>query len=98
MTRAQTSSGKWNVLTASAISSVVAVVDATSPPMPSRGRRGLAEATGLGGELEDRRRRSSGASIERHVSARVSEPAWNSDSRRSVFTSSGGGSMIRSNP
>ena len=39
-----------------------------------------------------------GASIERHASARVSEPAWNSESRRKVFTSSGDGSMIRSNP
>ena len=38
MTRAQTSSGKWNALTASAISSVVAVVEATSPPSPSRVR------------------------------------------------------------
>jgi hypothetical protein len=30
------------------------------------------------------------------VSASVSDPAWNSESSRSVFTSSGGGSMIRS--
>ena len=39
-----------------------------------------------------------GASIEPHSSASVIEPVWNSDSSRSVFTLSGGGSMIRSKP
>ena len=36
--------------------------------------------------------------VRRQVSATVSDPAWNSDSSRIAFTSSGGGSMIRSNP
>ena len=42
--------------------------------------------------------RFSGANIFAQVSASVSEPAWNSVRRRIVFTSSGGGSMIRSKP
>ena len=97
MTRAQTSSGKWNAATASAISRVVAVVDATSPPTPSRvraasSRRPASAASSMTVSSV------AGASIRAHVSARVSEPAWNSDRSRSVFTSSGGGSMIRSNP
>ena len=68
-------------------------VAADAEPRP----RDVGEPAGLGGELEDgleRRRREH----RRHVSASVSDPAWNSDSRRSVFTSSGGGSMIRSKP
>ena len=97
MTRAQTSSGKWNAPTASAISRVVAVVDATSPPMPSRAGRGPPSRPASAASSRTVAT-VAGASIERHVSARVSEPAWNSDSRRSVFTSSGGGSMIRSKP
>ena len=98
MTRAQRSSGKWKAATASAISRVVAVVDATSPPMPEPRPRRVLEAAGLGRQLAGRSSTVAGASIARHVSARVSEPAWNSDSSRSVFTSSGGGSMIRSKP
>ena len=42
--------------------------------------------------------RLAGSIVLRHVSATVSEPAWNSDRRRIAFTSSGGGSMIRSKP
>ena len=98
MTRAQRSSGKWNAATASAISSgrrrgrrdVAADARAGSGP---RRRACRPRSRGPG-----RSRASSGASIGRHVSARVSDPAWNSDSSRSVFTSSGGGSMIRSKP
>ena len=62
------------------------------------GPRRVAEPAGLGRELHHRRSAVAGASIACHMSARVSEPAWNSDSSRSVFTSSGGGSMIRSKP
>ncbi len=39
-----------------------------------------------------------GDRIRRHVSASVSDPPWNSESSRMAFTSSGGGSMIRSKP
>ena len=97
MTRAQTSSGKWKAETASAISRVVAVVDATSPPTPSRVRAASSRRPASAASSRTVAR-VSGASIVRHVSARVSDPTWNSDSRRSVFTSSGGGSMIRSKP
>ena len=71
-----------------------------------RARRHRARAGSVPGRPAGRPRRRArgpsptvaGASIERHWSARVSEPAWNSDRSRSVFTSSGGGSMIRSKP
>ena len=83
--------------TASAISSVVAEVDDTSPPMPSLERAWSASVPASAASVSTVLA-VAGASMCRHESARVSEPAWNSDSRRSVFTSSGGGSMIRSKP
>ena len=97
MSRAQTSSGKWNAASASAISAVGTTADDPSPPMPSFAR---AASTSLPASSARTRTVStlSGANISRHVSASVSEPWWNSDRSRSVFTSSGGGSMIRSKP
>ena len=97
MSFAQRSSGKWKAASASAISAVVADPDDPSPPIPSFAR---AASTSLPASLARTSTVSalSGANIVRHVSARVSEPWWNSDSRRIVFTSSGGGSMIRSKP
>ncbi len=97
MTRAQVSSGKWNELAASAISSVVADADDTSPPIPSLVRAASASFPASAASSSTVST-VAGASIDRHVSARVSEPTWNSERSRSVFTSSGGGSMIRSKP
>ena len=60
------------------------------------GARGIAQAARFCGEVQDCPTES--GAIERQRSARVSEPAWNSERSRSVFTSSGGGSIIRSKP
>ena len=72
-------------------------MEATSPPIPSFVRAwsasrpaSLASSSTVS--------RLSGAIIDSQVLPDVSEPEWNSDNRRIVFTSSGGGSMIRSKP
>ena len=72
---------------------------AVSPSPPSPSLRLAASASLPASAASVRTTSRLAASIvRRHVSATVSDPAWNSDSSRIAFTSSGGGSMIRSNP
>ena len=80
-------------MNAAAASAIAAVVGVSAPGSSSARRSRTDAATASASAARPSTSAAvSGASISRHVAAIVSEPAWNSESRRRTLISSGGGS------